>query len=266
MVIAVQAVCTFVAQTKNIIAGEHLMDKAALTKLSSISGILSGITWTVGDILLVGFKPDLSAYPAIAQSDIIVDKQVAAVMLEGSTGRLMSGALIAAFTVPLMIFALYHIYRMLKPAGRVFPLFCVTALFVAFTWSPLAHASFFYVGEACKTALQMDAANAEPVFLMAATFIDMLNITWAAAIGLTGIGWLLVSAAILRGKTGFPRFFAFLTPLPLSVLFIGLYYAVPNIIPDALAGAGFNVAAIIFYAFTAAFCFRKASTLPVSKP
>jgi hypothetical protein len=135
-------------------------------------------------------------------------------------------------------------------------------LFVAFTWSPLAHASFFYVGEACKTALQMDAANAAPVFLMAATFIDMLNITWAAAIGLTGIGWLLVSITILRRKTGFPRYFAFLTPLPLSVFFIGLYYIAPNMIPDALAGAGFNIAATIFYTFTTVYCFRKAAALP----
>jgi hypothetical protein len=231
-------------------------------KLSSLSGILSGIAWMVGDILLVGFKPDVSAYPAIAQSDVIADKQIAAVMLEGSTGRFMAGALVAAFTVPLMIFALYHIYQMIKPAGRVFSALCVTALFVAFTWSPLAHASFFYVGEACKTALQLDAASAASVLMMAATFIDMLHITWAAAIGLTGIGWLLVSAAILRGKTNFPRFFAFLTPLPLSVFFIGLHYAVPQMIPDALAGAGFNVAATIFYTFTAVFCFRKNTALP----
>jgi hypothetical protein len=235
------------------------MKETTLLKLSAISGILSGIAWMAGDILLVGFRPDVSDYPAIAQSAVIANKRLAVTMLEGSTERLMAGALVAAFTVPLMIFALYHIYRMIKPAGRIFSILCAITLFVAFTWSPLAHASFFYVGEACKTALQMDAASAAPVFVMAAAFIEMLYITWAAAISLTGLGWLLVSVAILRGKTGFPRFFAFLTPLPVSVFFLALDYAVPELIPDALAGAAFNVAAIIFYACTAACCFRKAA-------
>ncbi|MDR1540687.1 MAG: hypothetical protein LBU32_22335 [Clostridiales bacterium] len=40
-----------------------LSRNAALMKLSAVSGIISGITWTIGDILLVGFKPDLANYP-----------------------------------------------------------------------------------------------------------------------------------------------------------------------------------------------------------
>jgi hypothetical protein len=234
------------------------MDKAMGIKLSALSGVLCGITWTIGDILLVGYRPDLGAYPVIAQSPLIRDKDVAVVMLSGSTGRLMAGALIAAFTIPFMFFALYHIWRMIQSGGRRIAAAAMAVLFVAFTWSPLAHAAYFYAGEACKTAIRMDPAAAEPVLALAAVFIDMIYITWFPAIILTGIGWLLVSLIILRGKTRFPRLFGLLTPLPLSCLFALIYSIAPDLLPVSLSGAGFNVAATIFYTLTTVFCFRKA--------
>jgi hypothetical protein len=190
------------------------------------------------------------------QSDIIVDKQVAAAMMEGSTQRLEAGALIAAFTIPFVILALYHLWRLMEPAGRRYATLSIATLFVAFTWSPLAHASFFFVGEACKVAVQMDGANASLVLGMAQSFIDVVYLTWFPAIGLTALGWLFVSIALLRGKTALPRFFGLLTPLPVSLLFIVIYYLVPSVVPDLLAGAGFNLAAIVFYVSTTVFCFR----------
>jgi hypothetical protein len=235
----------------------YSMSKATLIKLSAVSGILCGITWTIGDILLVGFKPDLAGYPAIMQSPLIRDKKLAVVMMEGSTERLAAGALIAAFTIPFMFFALYHLWQMIKSGGRRWAAVSIGTLFVAFAWSPLAHASYFYVGELCKAAVRMDGASAAPVFALAAVFIDFLYITWCPAIGLTGIGWLLVSVVILRGKTKFPRVFGLCTPLPLSIFFILIHSTVPSLIPDALAGAGFNLAAIIFYVLTTVFCFQK---------
>jgi hypothetical protein len=103
----------------------------------------------------------------------------------------------------------------------------------------------FPIRPSCRTAI---------LSLTTRTTSNVTAQTRTAAIGLTGIGWLLVSVAILRGKTDFPRFFGFLTPLPLSVFFILIYYAAPAIIPDALAGAVFNVAAV--------FCFRTAAAPP----
>jgi hypothetical protein len=231
------------------------MNKTTLMKLSSVSGILSGITWTIGDILLVGFLPDAADYPVIAETAVM--QNLAITMLEGSTPRLAAGALIAAFTIPLMFFALYHVYQLIKPAGRRYAGASILVLFIAFSWSPLAHASFFYVGEAYKTALLLDAASAAPVFALAGSFTRMLGITWAAAISLTGIGWLLVAAVILRGKTDFPRAFGLCTPLTMSFVFILLVPLLPAVIAVPLSGAGFNLAAITFYTLTTVFCFRE---------
>jgi hypothetical protein len=231
------------------------MNKQTLIKLSSVSGILSGITWTIGDALLVGFRPDVADYPVIAETATM--QNLAITMLEGSTLRLAAGALIAAFTIPLMFFALYHIYQLIKPAGRSYAGASIMVLFIAFSWSPLAHASFFYVGEAYKTALLLDAASAAPVFALVGTFTRVLGITWTAAVGLTGIGWLLIAAAMLRGKTCFPRVFGLCTPLTLSLVFALVVPLLPELIAVPLSGAMFNLAAITFYTLTTIFCFRK---------
>lgn len=238
------------------------MNKTTLIKLSALSGILSGITWTIGDILLVGFKPDLADYPVIAQSTAIPDKELAVTMLEGSTQRLAAGALIAAFTIPLMFFALYHIYQLIKPAGQKSSALSILLLFIAFSWSPLAHAAFFYVGETYKTAMLLDTASAGPVHALGGTFIGILYITWIAAVGLTAIGWLLVSITVLRGKTSFPRVFGFFTPLPMSIAYILLVPLLPAALSVPLAGAAFNLAAITFYTVTSIFVFRKAKQNP----
>ncbi|MDR1642687.1 MAG: hypothetical protein LBT59_23605 [Clostridiales bacterium] len=229
------------------------MRQESLIKLSAISGLLSGITWAIGDILIVGFKTNLAAYPGIANSDMIKDKELAATMIQGGTGRLMAGALVAAFTIPLMILALYSVKKLLTGAAPIFVNVLIAILFVAFSWSPLAHAAFFYVGEASKLAVELDAA---PAYAMTQVFIDMLYANWYAAIIATGIGWLLASIAIFGGRTALPRYFGLLTPLPVTAFLDVVYIVAPFLIPDFLAGAVFNLAAIVFYASVAVFCFR----------
>ncbi len=233
------------------------MQKTVRMKLSALSGLLSGVTWTIGDILLVGFEPDLADYPEIAQSAVIQNKELAVLMLEGSTRRLTAGALIAAFTIPLMFFALYHISQLIKPSGQKYTALSILLLFIGFSWSPLAHASFFYVGETYKTALLLDSASAGTVFALGETFVQVLTITWAAAVGLTAVGWLLVTIAILRGKTAFPRVFGLFTPLSMTLIVGVLTPLLPSALSVPLTGADFNLAAIVFYVLTSIFVFRQ---------
>jgi hypothetical protein len=181
---------------------------------------------------------------------------LAVLMLEGSTNRLAAGALIAAFTVPFMFFALYHLYQLIKPAGQKYSVLCTLILFVAISWSPLAHAAFFFVGETFKTAISADAANTESVLILGKTFTNMLYKTWIPAVSMTGLGWLLVSVAILRGKTNFPHAFAFFTPLPMSFVFILVVPLFPTALAVLLAGAMGNLAVIVFYTLNTIFCFR----------
>jgi hypothetical protein len=236
------------------------MNKTTLLKFSALSGIVGGMTWTIGDILLVGFKPNLTDYPVIANSGLIYDKTLAVLMLEGSTNRLAAGALIAAFTVPFMFFALYHLYQLIKPAGQKYSALCTFILFVAISWSPLAHAAFFFVGETFKTAMLADEKDVETILVLGKTLTNFLYVTWIPAVSMTALGWLLVSIAVLRGKTNFPRVFAFFTPLPMSFVFILIVPLLPTILAVPFAGAMGNLAVIVFYTLTAIFCFRHQFT------
>jgi hypothetical protein len=228
-----------------------------LVRLSALAGLLSAICWTIGDILIVGFKALPEAYPAIMRMPLLPDKDFAALMVTGDTARLAAGALFAVFSVPLMFFALYHIYKLMESGGKRFAALTVLALFLGFSWSPMTHAAFFYFGEAVKTALAVDAANAESVFAMAKSFSDVLYIVYIPAVGLTAIGWILASIAILRGKTAFPRWFGTITPFPASIFCILTVPLLPESFSTPLGGAGFNLGGIIFCTASCIFCFTK---------
>jgi hypothetical protein len=225
-------------------------------KLSALAGLLSAICWAIGDVLIVGFKATPEAYPAIMNTLLLPDKEFAALMVTGDTARLATGALVAVFSLPLMFFALYHVYQLMKCGGKRISVVAITALFLGFSWSPLAHAAFFFFGEAVKTALTVDPASAESVFAMAKSFSDILYIVYVPAVGVTAIGWILVSVAMLRKKTAFPRWFGLITPFPASVFCMLIVPLLPEALSTPLAGAGLNLGGMIFYTASCVFCFR----------
>ena len=230
-------------------------------KFSALAGLLSAVCWAIGDILIVGFKANPEAYSAIMNTPLLTDKEFAALMVAGSTERLAAGALVAVFSLPLMLLALYHIYKLMESGGVRFAKCTVAALFLGFAWSPMAHAAFFYFGEAVKTALTVDTASAENVFAMAKSFSDVLYIVYFPAVGVTALGWVLASIAMLRKKTGFPRWFGLITPFPASIFCLLTVPLLPEFLSTPLAGAGFNLGGIIFYTASCVFCFRRKAHL-----
>jgi hypothetical protein len=235
-----------------------LLRKNILFRLSAVSGLVNAVFWAIGDVLIVGFTSNPASYPRIMETSLLPDKNFAALMVTGSTVRLATGALFGAFTIPLMFAALYFIYKLLTPAGRRKAVICVSVLFVGFAWSPLAHSSFFYFGEAVKAALDVDGASAARVFAMAALFEKFLYVVYFPAIGVTALGWLLATLIIARGGTGFPRWFALITPLPLTVAGAFLAPLLPPALSAPVTAAGINISGIIFYSASCVLCFRTA--------
>jgi hypothetical protein len=179
-------------------------------------------------------------------------------MVTGGTARLAAGALFGVFSIPLMFFALFHIYKLMESGGKRFATLATVTLFLGFAWSPMAHAAFFYFAEAVKTALSVDVTSADRVFAMAKSFSDVLYIVYIPAVGMTAIGWVLVSIAMLRKKTLFPRWFGLITPFPASVFCILVVPLLPETLSTPLGGAVFNLGGIIFYTASCIFCFATA--------
>ena len=78
--------------------------------LSLWAGLLSGLCWLLGDILLVGFEVDKESYASFTEQSRIGNKNLAMLMLSGSVCRLRLGALVANFSIPLMLVSLYALF------------------------------------------------------------------------------------------------------------------------------------------------------------
>ena len=60
--------------------------------LSICAGLVSGICWLVGDVLLVGFEVDKKRYSQFTKGSLIGNKELAMLMLSASKNRLRWGA------------------------------------------------------------------------------------------------------------------------------------------------------------------------------
>lgn len=220
------------------------------TKISwafALSVIVS-ICWIVGDITLVGFEPNPSDYPLFSETYADkVDVELAVHMLEGSTDRLMFGALIGALTAPLLLVAMWLIYQYFIDKSKWYALFNYYILMAGAVLSPLAHASFFYVGENFKAIYQTDKIAHPYLIEVANSSIKMLNITWTLAILVLSMGWIFLFVCILLKKTVLPRWSALFTPFPMIFIILGIKSLLPVPYSGWIGGATFNIAQLTLF-------------------
>lgn len=217
-------------------------------KWAFAAAIAVSVCWLIGDIFIVGFEPDPENYPLFSKEYAgKVDVDMAVHMLEGSTPRLMFGALIGALSAPLLLAAIWLVYQYFCEKQKGYAVFTYYALLAGAVLSPLAHAAFFYVGEVHKAILHTDKA-AHPYLLDTANgFMKMLHMSWGTAIVVLAIAWLSFAACIAWKKTVLPRWFALVTPVPLSFLVAGIKSLLPVPYSGWVGGATFNIAYLTFF-------------------
>ncbi|MGT2895860.1 DUF6796 family protein [Streptococcus entericus] len=215
------------------------------------------ICWIIGDVALVGFEPSPEKYPLFsvdyAQK---VDVDTAVHMLEGSTPRLMFGALIGALTAPLLLPAMWLLRQFFRGQNSCSAWLTYLPLMAGVVLSPLGHAAFFYVGEIYKLVLNTDQGLHLPILQTADDFVNMLNMSWLLAVMVLGLGWINLMIAILLKRTHLPRWMAILTPVPLSIMILLMKYVINAPYAAWIGGATFNLAYLIF--FVVLFSFRQA--------
>jgi hypothetical protein len=209
----------------------------------------------LGDIFLVGFDIDVEKYKDFLHNTKIKNKRMAVLMLSGSVPRLRFGALIANFSIPFMLFEIYSLYTLATPS--VWAAVAAILFGIGFSISPVAHVAYYYVGTLCKSLFderRRVGKVSEAGQALVNEYVRFMYITWGAAIGVTALGWVTYTLLIVFGQTDFPPLFCLLTPLvvsPLALLASKLKIGRPY-----LNGAGFNIAATVFFA--SALIFRLA--------
>lgn len=215
--------------------------------LSLISGLISGICWLIGDILLVGFDIEEEKYQDFLRDTKIKNKKMAILMLSGSVLRLRVGALIANFSIPFMLFSLVSLHSFAKPS--CWTTVAVVLLGIGFSLSPVAHVAYYYIGVLCKNLFENHQPGERPNNSWEALvneYVFFLDITWFAAVGITAAGWIVYTILILLGNTALPKLFFLFTPFVVSP-FALLLTAKLKIGKPYLNGAGFNVGLTVFF-------------------
>ncbi|CAM3158222.1 hypothetical protein DRF59_12750 [Chryseobacterium flavum] len=233
------------------------MNYSNQVKWSFVAAITVSVCWLAGDIFVAGFDPDPADYPLFSQTYADqADIELATLMLEGSTPRLMFGALIGALTAPLLLPATWLVYQFFKDKEKKYAVFVYWVLLTGAVLSPLGHAVFFYVGEIYKAVYHTDPVSHPYLLETGKSFMKMLNIAWGSAIGVLAIGWISFAVCIVLNKTLLPWWMAFFTPFVLTLLIIPVKDLLPLPYSGWVGGAVFNIAYLIFFSSLLIF-FRK---------
>lgn len=216
---------------------------------SFVSCIFAALCWIIGDMCIVGFEVNPGDYPLFSKTYAAdVDVEFATLMLNGSTQRLMFGALIAAMTASFYLPGIWLIYQCFNDKSKWYAWSTYFILIVSVVLSPLGHADFFYVGEIYKAIYNIDPI-AHPLLLdTASAFQRILYIAWGTAIIVMLLGCLFFAILILCGKTKLPRWAGFITPIFLSIYQLPLNNVISQ--PELkgyLGSAAFNISYFIFF-------------------
>jgi len=209
-------------------------------------------------MFVAGFDVNPKDYPLFSETYADkVDVNLAVLMLEGSSERLMFGALIASMTAVFFLPGVWLAYQYFKDQSKWYAWGTYFILIVSVMLMPLGHADFYYTGEIYKAIYHSNTVVHPYLLETASGFMKVLYIAWGSAIIILLVGWLLFSFLVFMGKTKLPRWIGFISPVFLTIYQLPIRFLLP---PSDLRGwlmaAGFNISYLIFFILLAVL-FRK---------
>lgn len=210
--------------------------------------MIGALCWVSGDLLLVGFEIKPERYPIFSERYAeLLDPEIFTLMLEASTRRLLWGVLLATFSLWLYLLAVYSVIMSVSGWTHGRKLF-VPLLFI-FSLYPMAHGSFFFVGESAKLISSSPEQGQANLVQMAAAFQEILTIHWLAVVILSSAFWLNYGTLTVLGKTVLPRTYVLFNPALLTISLSALaHYLLPQPIQAWVGASVFNLALLIYFA------------------
>lgn len=218
-----------------------------IPKLALLTGIFAAIMWSIADMLLVGYVPDPESYPLLSKTLAAqLDSNFALIMIEGHSAMQRWGVFLATFSVAGYLYALLAIRALLAP--NAIRTLIIALLFFHYALSPLAHAGFYFAGEAYKLLLDSSSTSSSAILQLANDFYTILLWHWRCSLMCAALGWLLFAIQVYRQRTILPRWMTSLNPLSLSLVIAGVCSLFPTSeLAANIGSATFNLAALIFF-------------------
>ena len=216
--------------------------------ITGLLAILGACFYAVGDVLLLASKASLDDYPKLKPFAKLLSDAEKMVVL--SPNRMIWGALIGVFSTPLMLVGFWQVYQGLGGANASMALATFGLFGTASVIGAFVHGSFFYMGEYVQALNGVDEQSQAIVADMIMRHRRILVITYAPLLIFIVIASILFSILVGSGKTMFPAWMAAINPVTMTIAWMLVKRILPQFIRDWTEGAGFNIAYLIFFAFT----------------
>jgi hypothetical protein len=209
-----------------------------LLRLAGIVGIITGIAMSLADISLLyssagGYESD-------------------APLLTIPLWRLLLGHYLGVLMLPFYLIAVWHLYEGIKPSGPWLSIPVAALLGYALAAGGAFHGSFgvlALIAQAGVGAAPETQAVLTNLLANAHQFIEPLQaVVFLALYG--GCVWL--GAAILSGRTAYPRWFVVVNPLIVQGVLITSYVLTPNPVSTLLLPAAASLSLLILFGFSTA--------------
>lgn len=221
---------------------------ATTIQLTGLLAILGAALYAIGDVLLLAGRASLKDYPKLQPFARLLSDAERMVVL--SPARMMWGALLGVFSTPLVLLGFWQVYQGLGGANEslvlaTFGLFSIASVIGAFV-----HGTFYYMGEYIQALNQVDENSQAVIAGMIERHKKILIVTYGPLLLFIIIASILFSVLVAPGTTSFPVWMAGVTPLTMTILWLGLKRILPQFVRDWTEGAGFNIAYMAFFICT----------------
>lgn len=219
-------------------------------RIAGLLALLGAFLYAIGDVLLLASKVKLDDYPRLKPFAKLLSDAEKMVVLPPS--RMIWGALIGVFATPLMLIGFWQVYRGLGGANASWALATVGLFGTASVIGAFVHGTFYYMGEYIHALNKVQDESQPVVAEMIERHRKVLIATYAPVLIFIIIASISFSVLVASGKTSFPVWMAAINPVTMTIVWMTFKRILPQFVRDWTEGAGFNIAYLLFFAFTTA--------------
>lgn len=224
------------------------MDTKILITLCGILVIIGIVLYAIGDVLMLAGKTKIEEYPKLQAHVKLLSGTERMVALP--EWRLIWGGLLGVFATPLALAGFVQIFVGLAPAGLGAALPPVILLSCASIVGAFVHGSFIYLGEYVQALNKVSDDSQHVIIDMFKRHRKIMIVTYAFLLGSLLIASVWFSVVVAMGGTAFPQWMAAVNPVTAFMLWLGIKKVSPKVVAENTEGAGFNIAYLIFFAFS----------------
>ena len=219
-------------------------------RITGLLALLGALLYAVGDVLLLASKVRLDDYPKLKLFAKLLSDAERMVVL--SPRRLIWGALLGVFATPLVLLGYWQVYQGLGGGNASLALAAVGLFGTASVIGAFVHGTFYFMGEYVHALNRVQEESQAVVVDMIARHRKVLIVTYAPVLLFIVVASIIFSMLVASGKTAFPIWMAAINPVTMTIVWLIVKRALPQIVRDWTEGAGFNIAYLAFFACTTA--------------